>query len=117
MNFRKLIAVFFAFSVILGACKKSEDEEKNVVESYASQIAPFLDSNCSSCHYGGRQEPDMRIGYSYSSLVGGGFVVKGNARESILVQQISTGHPKDGVVSQSQLELIKMWINQGANNN
>ncbi len=117
MNTRNL-KYFIGLIVIVFtiACSKSDDEEDTAV-SFSSQIAPFFDNTCTACHYGGRQAPDLRAAYSYSQLIDGEFIVPGNASESLLIHQLETGHPEEGVVSQTQVNIIKVWINQGAQNN
>jgi len=113
---KNLKYIICLFVLVITACSKSDDGEDTPV-SFSSQVAPFLDNTCTSCHYGGRQAPDLRIGYSYDQLLDGGFVIPDDANGSILVHQLENGHPEEGIVSQLQINLVKLWINQGAENN
>ncbi|WP_321371136.1 hypothetical protein [uncultured Draconibacterium sp.] len=104
-----IVACLFACS-----CSKSEDTDPI---SFSSDIAPFMDNSCTTCHYGGRQSPDLRSQYSFNALINGAYVIPGNAVDSPLIHQLESGHPSAGHVSESQIEEVKLWIDQGAQNN
>ncbi|MGZ3456943.1 MAG: PKD domain-containing protein [Archangium sp.] len=110
------------------------------VPSYASDIQPIWDAQCTSCHLSaGRGGLDLTSGHSYASLVnvnGAGEacgasgikrVVPGQPDNSLLVQKISPNPPCGSRMPQSnpayfddhpgELTRIRSWILAGAPNN
>lgn len=89
--------------------------------SYETQIMPIWKTDCVDCH-NGAVAPDLRPENSYAALINGGYVIKGDAENSILYQTLIWA---DGVsrmpiqykLSNSEIELVEVWINQGAENN
>ena len=100
--------------------------------SYRNDVVPILESRCTKCHV-----PPDGIGYkttglsmdSYQSLMQGTdygpVVVAGDSRRSILnmlvegragQQQRMPHNEKDGL-SESQIETLRNWVNQGALDN
>ena len=88
--------------------------------SYQQDIQPIWDAACVSCH--GNIPPSLEAGGSYDNLINGGFVVKGNADESTLyhsllgIEGVSL-MPPAGKLPNSQINLVKKWIDDGAENN
>lgn len=81
------------------------------------QANVFATGNCLSCH-----GANSSTGYdfsSYSSLMASGVVVAGNAQDSPLFQQISTGAMPQGgqKLPQSLIDATGQWIQNGAPNN
>lgn len=73
---RPLAALSFATTLILGGCSDLGDPVENVVPappitvSFASDIQPIFDANCTGCHgSGGFAGLDLRAGFSHASLV------------------------------------------------
>jgi hypothetical protein len=81
---------------------------------FKSQIQPIFTANCITCHNGSRN-PDLREGYSYSSLRTG-FYVDLPAENSRLYKQI-TGSSHYSFTLPAEKQLILIWIQQGARNN
>ena len=98
--------------------------------SYVSDIKPILDDHCTECHVKGKK------GYkqsglsmeSYASLMKGtkfGPVIEpGNSISSTLMRLVdhkadpSINMPHDkSKIEDAHVELIKLWIDQGAKNN
>ena len=75
--------------------------------SYATSVAPIIEKNCaiSGCH-NGTQSPDFR---QFTN-------VQKNA-SSIKSQVVSKNMPKDGSLSQEQIDAISCWVDDGAKNN
>lgn len=91
------------------------------VVSYSNDIMPLWEGECVRCHQG-NTPPDLRPENSYESLLNG-FVEAGDSENSILY--LSLIHA-DGVVPmptattqwpKSTTDLVKAWIDQGAENN
>ncbi len=89
---------------------------------YNSQIQPIFNTNCITCHqYGGSATLNLT---SYSGLMNGGWsgapIVAGDHENSLLYQRIILPVSTDGSMppnvplSQSEIDLIAQWIDQGA---
>ena len=89
---------------------------------YNSQIQPIFDSNCTGCHvYGGAATLNMS---SYGGVMSGGVtgpsVVSGDHLSSLLYNRITLPTGTDGSMppndplSQDEIDLIALWIDEGA---
>jgi len=114
--------------VVLAACGHKEKEVASV--SFARQVKPILDQNCIECHKAAGQgyaKSGLRLD-SYESLMAGtkfGPVIKPGSSISSSLYLLIAGksdpsirmpHNKAPLPSES-VELIKEWIDQGANDN
>lgn len=106
-----------------------DDNGNETTVSYSATIQPIFNGNCTGCHgsngFGGL---DLR---SYSNLMSssgnnysGRIVVSGDAEASGLVDKIEADPefpdrmPTTGqYLSTAQIQNIRNWINQGAQNN
>ena len=97
--------------------------------SYSQHVQPIYDQNCISCHPSSGNL-DLTAGNSYAETVNvnasgysGKLVVPGNPESSILYKKIDgsgaygSNMPLGGSLSQSQIAIIKQWIEEGAENN
>jgi hypothetical protein len=90
---------------------------------YASQIQPILNANCTTCHYSSGGMGSLNL-TSFSELMSGGVsgpsIVAGDHQNSLLYQRIVLPPGTDGnmppnvPLSQSQIDIIAQWIDQGA---
>lgn len=96
--------------------------------SYASDIQPFFDNRCVSCHGGVDDDGQKRLEAalnltSYETLMAGsefGSVVEpGDAEGSILLEMLLDGSmPEEGdPATPEEIEMITNWITEGAENN
>lgn len=89
---------------------------------YETQIQPIFTQNCASCHSG---SPDMR---SYNGVIGStntrygaNFIIPGNGEGSGLIDKLEPSPqfggrmPQGGALSDNQINLIRQWIDEGAN--
>ena len=94
--------------------------------SYASQIIPIFDNNgCSGCH-GGSGGLWVK---PYAQLMAGGnhgpVIIAGNADSSTLIRKLTMAKPPFGSrmplggfpLPDTTVQVIRDWINQGAQNN
>lgn len=100
-----------------GACKyeyiditaKQENDsiivDSSTLISYSNDILPIINSNCLSCH-SGAQPPNL------STFDG----VKANA-DAIKSSTSSRYMPRGSRLSDKEIILIALWVEQGANNN
>jgi len=91
---------------------------------YNSQIQPIFDTNCTTCHnYAGSATLNLT---SFSGLINGGVsgpsIIAGDHENSLLYQRLilpvgSAGSmPPNVPLSQSEIDLIAQWIDEGAGN-
>ena len=90
----------------------------NVEDSvkFQTQIQPIFNASCAlaSCH-NGIIPPDLRDGKSYSYLTTKGYVNQPGETAKLYTKLSSSSHQPRATDSERQLILI--WINQGAHNN
>lgn len=92
------------------------------VTGFASSVQPILEAKCVKCHGVDQVKEGLNM-LTYEGLMAGSFngpvVAPGDADESLMVQLIARGKmPNRGPkVTESELQIIKDWINQGALNN
>ncbi len=90
--------------------------------SFSEDIEPLFSRSgkeCTACHNGAIQVPDLRVGNAYNALVPA-FVTAGDAEGSIFFQRLpGNDHPFDVgfTMSPAEIALIKSWIDRGAENN
>ena len=90
--------------------------------SFADEIMPIFQARCWECHSEENTELGLRLD-SYEGVMAGsdyGTVIEpGDADGSLLIDMIVSGDmPEDGdPVLPEELELIKTWIAEGAENN
>ena len=118
----KILGVFIAAGFMLGSCKHKTNFEELSEVSYAGSIAPIISSNCafSGCH-GDSAFKKLSL-TSYDALMNGG-IKAGDPVNSKLYKKIkSLGDdimPKKpyNELTEKQIQLIYVWIGQGAKNN
>ncbi|MDA0327817.1 MAG: hypothetical protein O2958_02210 [Gemmatimonadetes bacterium] len=119
------VTVGFGLTIHAGAdvrSASSSDETSSHAVSFADQIAPILEARCSECHSAESSELGLRLD-SYEGVMAGsdyGTVVEaGDPDGSLLIEMIESGDmPEDGdPVPADEIELIRTWIAEGAENN
>jgi hypothetical protein len=124
-KFNFLIFLFIASLALLGSC-----QYKFIVEpvtpppnpedtiSFTKQIEPiFTANNCIACHDGKQQNPDLRTGNAYNSIISMGLVDTNDPESSILYVHPSPDGNHYVKLSAGQAALVLQWIQQGAKNN
>jgi hypothetical protein len=96
------------------------DGEEVPEVSYVNEIVPLWEEDCVQCH-DGVIPPDLRNNVSYDELLDG-YVVPGNADESILYKSLLGIDgvelmPPGAIWPDEKITLVRNWINQGALNN
>ena len=90
--------------------------------SFAAQVLPIFEDNCTRCHGASRQNGGLRLD-SYAMLMAGGtdgvVVVAGEADGSLLVTLVTSGEmPKnDAPLRAEEIATIRQWIEAGALDN
>ena len=86
---------------------------------YNSQIQPIFNSSCTNCHSGSDAEEGLNLS-SYNNVMNGGdggdVVIPYDHANSLLWQYINSGFMPPGTndLTDSQVDLIAQWINEGA---
>lgn len=88
--------------------------------SYSADIIPLW-GQCVGCH-SGNTPPDLRESTSYNDLLNNGWVTPNNADSSILYKSLLGVDgvqlmPPGSKWPDTKINLVKAWINQGAQNN
>ncbi|MEJ2679515.1 MAG: hypothetical protein P8174_10630, partial [Gemmatimonadota bacterium] len=81
--------------------------------SYGSDVQPYFDAQCTSCHSGTNPPKSVDLA-SYAGVMGSSVVVSGDPDSSLLVQQLEGGHRSQ---LQADIDMIRTWIQEGAQNN
>jgi hypothetical protein len=127
------LPMLLAAMIVPFAAAHAQDSTKaaNGTEiSYSKQVEPFLYKFCVTCHNEDESHPSELYMDTYESLMKGGkhgkAVVPGNAKESLLYQKTGSEPPFGKVMpppkkkerpTPEQLEMLRLWIDQGAKKN
>ena len=104
--------------LLFSSCEKytyeieTVDPEEPVL--FQTQIQPIFTSICITCHKGSRN-PDLRDGFSYASLTGGGYVSTPADNSKLYKQMVAGSH--NAFTLDTEKQLVLLWIGQGALNN
>lgn len=100
------------------AVAEAEPEVEEAGVSFQNDILPILEKNCAlaGCHVaGGAAGLDLT---GYDSFEKSGAFVPGNAKKSLVVIRIDGGGmPPAGPLDDDLIDLVKDWIDEGAENN
>jgi len=113
------IAFTMAF---LSSCEKkyfvAPDEEIKDV-SYATDMQPYFDAKCISCHDGGGIPLDLTSPGSYSNLINSSknYVDTDNPEASIIYTKVLPGESMAEHASPTERTMTLVWIQEGANDN
>ena len=90
--------------------------------SFGADVRPILESSCATCH--GADAPKAGASLvDYAGVMAGAasgpIVVPGDAEGSLLVQVVAEGRmpPKEPKLSEGQIQIIRDWVNAGAQDN
>ena len=126
---RKLSWLFFTTTILqcIVSCKHKTDFDKLTSVRYRTDIVPIITSNCtfSGCHEnGGSKHHDDEFGLStYTDLLQAGIEPGYPEKSELYATLVSLN---DDIVmprkpynrlSEKQIQLIYVWIGQGAKNN
>lgn len=115
---KKLIAVV---ALVSAASCLTRAEDKI---DFAKQIQPILQQNCVKCHGPEKQKAKLRLDSKEAAMKGGKdgvIIVAGNAEKSELYRRITLPKGDDDIMpnegdplTKEQTDLVRAWINQGA---
>jgi uncharacterized membrane protein len=124
--YKTVIAALGVSVVALAACGGAEP-----TVSFATQVKPILENNCVGCHVAGGQgyEVSGLALDNYAALMAGTrfgkVVLPGNPRDSVLNMlvegradpSISMPHGNQRKLFKEEVETLRLWVKQGANDN
>lgn len=133
------ISAVILLAILFAACSKSSSNPATPSSgdiSFSNQVQPIFSASCAipGCHLGtsAQQGMDLSSGNAYNNIVNvksievpSFYRVKPSSSDSSYLYMKITGAsgisgvqmPKTGSISQSQIQTIKDWIDQGAKNN
>ena len=79
--------------------------------TFAKHIAPIFTNQCATCHFTGGQYPELVDYTTIKTQVDGGRI------QARVIDQLPSPMPQGGSLTQTELDLIKCWLNSGAPNN
>ena len=120
-TFSKIQVLLFCCAAILGSCRHDVVVPDSPEVSFSHDVQSIIIGNCaySGCHTGDEGEQFSLITYEEIT----GIVEKGNARDSKLYQSVNGKSMKlmppspQALLTNEQISLIYVWIEQGAKNN
>jgi hypothetical protein len=137
MNRTNVGCLVVAGFVLMGAAEGLSQGKRSEPVSFTKDIAPLISRRCLPCHAEDNFNPSELSLDSYEKLMEGGKhgapIIPGNARASIIMQKTSATPPfgdrmplnpkrkiDDGSakwLTDAELRIVAVWINQGAKNN
>ncbi len=124
-----VLAVFVILCTIEAAAQDSTKSKEQTELSYAKDVAPILEKFCAGCHNADEEHPSQLYMETYESLLKGGEhgapIKPGRSKESLLMQKMSKEPPfgksmpppRKKAPTPEQVEIIRVWIEQGAKKN
>jgi mono/diheme cytochrome c family protein len=101
--------------------KPTQSDEKIAPPiDFAHQILPLLKARCSKCHTAGTYKGDMSMD-TRESLLKSKAIKPGDAAQSELIKRVTSTNadermpPKGDALSAAEINLLKRWIDEGAN--
>ncbi len=96
--------------------------ETHAAVSFAEQIAPIFEARCTECHGERNAELGLNLSTYEGTMAGsdyGTVIEAGNPDASLIIDMIASGDmPEDGdPMPPEELELLRTWIAEGAENN
>lgn len=115
--------------IIIAGCESSvfvpEAIDRDI--SFRADVMPIMNQSCAHCHRDADDPPPNLSPEEdvYGNIMGGGYVIPGNAEGSLFYKRLigdpdikggRTMPPREPL-PQSEIDIIKAWIEQGAQNN
>lgn len=116
------LAVWSLLCGLIAAPALADDSKAQGIEFFEKHIRPLLVQHCTDCHGEDLQESELRLD-TYAGMLQGGAsgpsLVPGKPDESILFaaasyQDEALQMPPDGKLADSEIALLKQWIEMGA---
>ncbi len=109
------ICLFFFHSCYSHLIEDELSEDTEI--SFSEDIVPIFENSCITCHGSDYSSPILTSEKAYESLTSGGYIDTEDPESSVLVKQLNSDHPYEGAITNKELQMIVLWIKQGANDN
>ncbi|EAR00261.1 hypothetical protein [Maribacter sp. HTCC2170] len=116
----KLSLISLGFSFFGCYYDEPEEIDSSTIVSFTTDIQPIFNASCISCHPLIQAVPDLTEGNSYNSIVTNEMIKANDLEASVLYQRLignPTIMPSSGSLPSTEINLVKIWIEQGALNN
>ncbi len=120
---KKIAIVFAVFTISLASCKHASNLENAPEVSFKNDIQPIISGNCSQSHCHGQTDFRGFLLATYEDVMHEGEITPGDAKNSRLYQAV-TGRGERQMppssqppLTDNQVVLIYLWIEEGAHNN
>jgi len=122
---KKIIFPILLFIALAGinACKHPSPEQEGPEISFKEHVQPIIGGNCTAagCHPATGGEFSL---VSYSDVIKNGEIKEGDGKNSKLVEVLKETdnddrmpRPPSEPLTANQIQIIELWITQGAKNN
>lgn len=119
-----LIASFVCVFIGFSACKDEPVIPDTPIVKFSDNIQPLIIGNCTASNCHGTLNPQEFLLTSYEDVIKHGDVKPKDARGSKLYQVITTNIKSQKMprtpypdLTENQIEMVYLWIMQGAKNN
>ena len=111
------LAIMFVSAALVPAARAAD------AVNFDKQIRPIFKERCHSCHGAKKQESGLRLDKRQDAMAGGDTgpaIVPGDTSRGLLLKYVLSEDPelvmpaKGDRLSRKQIELLKLWIDEGA---
>ena len=117
MTKRLIVILYMVFSLSFITCERYTIERPEIDDSvkidFVTEIIPIFEKDCQLCHSGG-QTPVLTTANAYNSIIDGDYVDILNPESSKLYSVLLNTGTHSGRTSQGNIQIILVWISQGA---
>jgi hypothetical protein len=122
MSKLKFLSTLLLFAS-LSACKHDSPEPVGPTVSFKDHVQPIITGNCTAaeCHPAVGGEFSL---VGYNDVIKNGEIKEGNYSESELIEVLKSNsdtermpRPPSAPLTANQIQIIELWISQGAKNN
>jgi len=116
-----VLVMAFGLSIMASCTYDTKEFEKVVIPesvSFEADVIPIFETNCNKggCH-SGAIPPDLQRDVAYNNLIFGGYVTDVSAAENNTLYKKIDGGSMTAFASDQDRALIKLWIEDGAQDN
>ncbi len=95
----------------------TDDQSQSTEVSLKNNVLPIFNTTCITCHNGVTALPNLTAGSAYNELISGNYVNITTPENSILIKKIRSGHPYEGALTETEINRLVRWIEEGALDN
>jgi hypothetical protein len=115
--------LFFTALITFNACKHDSPVPEGPTVSFKEHVLPIINGNCSAaeCHPATGGEFPLA---SYNDVIKNGEIKEGNGKDSELIKVLKETDdsermppPPSAPLTANQIQIIELWVTQGAKNN